>query len=559
MMKLFLNMNNDTNAMEMILFKFKIVLRYGNPVLVITILLLASVSLFLTSTSSFGNLFPFVNGQELGDTNTGNIKQAISSQVIEKNDGTKLDLELTKVVKNINGSSVIMYGLNGQVPGPIIKVKQDSSIFVNLTNNIDMDSSIHWHGLKLNNKYDGVPALTQDPIKPGNSFLYELDFPNEGVYWYHSHLREDKQQDLGIYGVILVEPKSKDYYNPVDVEVPLTLDDILMANGNVYPYNKDHETFALMGRYGNVMLLNGQTNYQLNMNADQTVRFYLVDTANTRPYNFTIEGHGLKLVGGDSGKYEKESLVNSAILSPGERQIVEVLFDKPGDFKILNVTPEKVYQLGIIRVSEQKSSSPPIGASSSSSFYTLHSNADIITQMAPYNKYQVEKPDYVIDLTVNLSQSMADMTQMMGSTRGEESNEAKNSSNIEWDVPEEKARMNENSTPDTVKWILKNNATGNENETLAMKTGEIKKIKFYNDPNSAHPMQHPIHIHGLRFLVLSQDGKANNNLVWKDVVLVPTGSSVDILLVADNPGLWQMHCHISEHLGAGMESVIKVT
>ena len=64
-----------------------------------------------------------------------------------------------------------MFGFNGQVPGPIIKVKQGSTIFVNFTNNLDMASSIHWHGLKLNNKYDGVPGLTQAPIKPGQSFL----------------------------------------------------------------------------------------------------------------------------------------------------------------------------------------------------------------------------------------------------------------------------------------------------------------------------------------------------------------------------------------------------
>ena len=80
-----------------------------------------------------------------------------------------------------------------------------------------------------------------------------------------------------------------------------------------------------------------------------------------------------------------------------------------------------------------------------------------------------------------------------------------------------------------------------------MKVGEFKKIRLFNDPNSPHPMQHPIHIHGLHFLVLSHDGRPNNNLVWKDVVLVPRGSTIDILLTADNPGKWAMHCHILEH------------
>jgi suppressor of ftsI len=92
-----------------------------------------------------------------------------------------------------------------------------------------------------------------------------------------------------------------------------------------------------------------------------------------------------------------------------------------------------------------------------------------------------------------------------------------------------------------------------------MKTGEVKKIRLYNDPNSAYSMQHPIHIHGVCFLVLSQDGKENNSLGWKDTVLVPTGSTVDILFVADNPGLWLFHCHIIEHRGSVMQAVIKIT
>jgi hypothetical protein len=216
---------------------------------------------------------------------------------------------------------------------------------------------------------------------------------------------------MGVYGVILVKPKSNEYYNSVDVEVPLTLDDILMTNGSVYPYN-DHETFALMGRYGNVTFVNGKTDYNLDLNKGQIVRFFLVYTANARPYNFTIDGHKLKLVGGDSGKYEKESLVNSVIISPAERQIVEVLFDKPGDFKVLNVTPEKVYQLGMINVSEQKSSSslPPtigVNSNSSSSFYTLKENKDIIAQIQSYKKIFIRKTN--IPISSSLPSSLSNL------------------------------------------------------------------------------------------------------------------------------------------------------
>ena len=189
----------------------------------------------------------------------------------------------------------------------------------------------------------------------------------------------------------------------------------------------------------------------------------------------------------------------------------------------------------------------------------------MLLMIQPYMKYLNKKPDYTIDLIVNLK-TMMNMAQMSGTgpkSEKEPCNVGNSTCNIEWNVPSAKVKRNDDSTPATVSWILKDNATGKQldrsNNIIEMKLGDIKKIRLYNDPNSAHPMQHPIHIHGMRFLILDQDGKINNNLGWKDTVLVPTGSTVDILLVADNPGLWHMHCHIAEHMGAGMETVVKVT
>ena len=129
---------------------------------------------------------------------------------------------------------------------------------------------------------------------------------------------------------------------------------------------------------------------------------------------------------------------------------------------------------------------------------------------------------------------------------------------IEWE--DEMAMMNAMSTSKNMKWILKDKQTGKENMDVdyKVKLGDIKKIRFFNDPKSMHPMQHPMHLHGQRFLVLSEDGKPNDNLVWKDTVLVPKGSTVDILVEFTNPGKWMMHCHIAEHLEAGMMGMFSV-
>jgi len=115
-------------------------------------IVLCSVSLLLCIYSN-EKVFPFVKSQ-VNLSGNSNLKQATLPEVVQINNGSGFHLSAGKLLKNINGNNVVMFGFNDQVPGPIIKVKQGSTIFVNFTNNLDMASSIHWHGLKLNNKYD---------------------------------------------------------------------------------------------------------------------------------------------------------------------------------------------------------------------------------------------------------------------------------------------------------------------------------------------------------------------------------------------------------------------
>ncbi len=457
-------------------------------------------------------------------------------------DGAIIQLEAKPIVKSINGSNVTMYGYTGQIPGPLIKVRQGSSIYVNFTNNLDIETTVHWHGLRVENRFDGVPVVTQEPVKPGESFLYKLDFPDEGIYWYHPHIRDDIGQEMGLYGNILVEP-SYHMSGSVNKEAALFLDDIKFMDGDIYPFNRDYTDFTLTGRFGNIMLINGEADYQLDVRKGEVVRFYLTDSANTRTFNFSIENARMKLIGGDSGRYEKETFVDSIILSVGERYIVDVLFDKPGTFRILNNIPEensavKTYVLGTIKVSDEASfSMRPMG------FSILKKNYDVISDIAPFKKYRSTAPDYELDLTIDiLDEELAkELEEMKMAVEP-----------IEWDENEDMAMMNSMSTSENVRWMIKDNATGTENPGYQVKAGDIKKIRIFNDPGSMHPMQHPIHLHGQRFLVLTQDGKSSDNLVWKDTVLVPAGSTIDILVEFTNPGEWLMHCHIPEHAEAGM-------
>ncbi len=468
-------------------------------------------------------------------------QEAQTTQIVEIPNGGTFELEAKIINKEISGNQIRMYGYNGQIPGPLLKVKQKSSITINFKNSIDMSTTVHWHGVRVENKYDGTPDVTQEPVKPGETFIYELRFPDEGVYWYHPHIREDLQQELGLYGNIIVEPEQENYYNYADKEEVLFLDDISLYRGQPEYFSKEYANRALMGRFGNTMLVNGMTNYELNLDAGQTVRFYLTDSANTRMFNISIEGIKLKVVGGDSGLYEKEFLADSIVLGPSERTIMEATFEKPGEYKLVHTNPGKTYTLGVIKASG-KEAKQTIGT---------QENQIIMQSIDKFRKYFGAPPDFEIELDIEMDMSgMGHDMEMMGSMMS--------TRKIEWE--DDMAMMNAMSTSENTKWIMRDKKTGKENmdAVYEVKVGDVKKIRLFNDPKSMHPMQHPIHLHGQRFLVLSENGKKNENLVWKDVVTVPIGSTVDILVDFSNPGDWMIHCHISEHLEAGMMSVFKV-
>ncbi len=455
-------------------------------------------------------------------------------------DGETFALSADVVRHTINGKEYAMYGYNQQIPGPIIKVAKESTITVAFTNNIDQETTIHWHGLRHDNKDDGVPGVSQDPVQPGETFEYTVYFPDDGVYWYHPHVREDLQQDFGLAGNMLVFPSTK---APVNKEEVIMLDDILIEQGEFVPYGEEHANFALMGRFGNTMLVNGQTAYVLEANKGDVVRLYLTNVANVRPFNLHIDGVQMKLVGSDMGMYEHEMIIDNIIIAPAERYIVDVYLENEGSYNIENKNPQKTYMMGSIVVTAESSQDDY-----SAEFNTLHTNNDVQQDIASFKEWFTKPVDYTLDLTVEM-----DMVHMMDMADHDDDG------GIEWE--DSMKMMNKQMTTEEVTWIIQDQETNKQNMDFTMQAnvGDVIKIRLVNDPDSAHPMQHPMHLHGQRFLVLNNNGVPNDNLVWKDTVLVPKGSTIDILVDVTNPGEWMMHCHIAEHLEAGMMTSLMVS
>jgi FtsP/CotA-like multicopper oxidase with cupredoxin domain len=527
-------------------------------------------------------------------TDTSGLESAAPTALAELGDGDTFEMRIAPVAKELGSHRVRMLAYNGSVPGPTLRVQQGSEVTVHVRNDGDTEATVHWHGLRLDNAFDGVPHETQSPIPVGGDFTYRLRFPDAGVYWYHPHIREDYGLEMGLYGNIVVVPSEPDYWPPANREVAVTLDDVLLEDGHIATFSHAGPSHVAMGRFGNTMLTAGETELVLEARAGEVVRFYFTNTANTRLFNVAVGGGRMKLVGGDSGRFEHESFVDAVLLSPSERAVVDVLFEQAGTFALEHRSPGNTYVLGAIAVSDA-----PVEVSVADEFAALRTNADMVAERARVAADRDRAPDKTLLFTSVMPLLYADVDEtatawtcpmhpeivrdepgscpicgmklvpMTESAPAETAHDDgghvhahahDTSDGLEWEdlMPE----INAASDAHNMFWKLVDADTGKENGAIdwTFRVGDQVKIRLVNGMDQDHPMHHPFHIHGAgRFLVLGRDDVADANLVWKDTVLVRSGETVDILLDVSNPGLWMAHCHIAEHNQSGMMFSFSVT
>ena len=456
-------------------------------------------------------------------------ESAATSKIEDVPDGGTYALKAGYVQKEIDGRMNRMMAYNGSIPGPVLRVRQGSTVTVQFTNQLDEPTTVHWHGVRVENEFDGVPDVTQAPVPPGGSFAYRVRFPDPGVYWYHPHVREDKQQDLGLYGNILVVPADGDYWPKAEREEFLMLDDIIASNGFLAPYFDDMTDHALMGRFGNVFLMNGSPSWNLAVRAGDHLRLFVTNVANARPFNVTFPGAAVTLIGTDGGRVARPQAVSGVLLAPSERAVLSVAWPREGTYAVEHRTPDRTYRIGTVTVGK----GTPDGS-------VPADHGDDFTSISRH----LDKP---VDATWKLDVSTSHMM-----------HHADAPGPIEWE--DDMPMMNAHMTDKTTGWKIVDVATGKENMEIMprWRTGEYVKIRIVNDDSTDHPMQHPIHLHGQRFVVAAVDGVPNGNLEWKDTVLVPKGVTTDIVVEVTNPGEWMVHCHIAEHLQSGMMTSVMV-
>ncbi|HEV8451172.1 MAG TPA: multicopper oxidase family protein [Gaiellales bacterium] len=561
-------------------------------------------------------------------TSTEGLPEADTPRVINLGDGETAELRIGPVTKRIGDQQVRMLAYSGSIPGPTLRVQEGSQLVVDVENQGDLDATVHWHGLRLDNRYDGTHE-TQTPMPPGGSFSYRLDFPDPGIYWYHPHIRQDYGQEMGLYGNIIVVPNHDDYWPAAHREIALTLDDVLIEDGKVAQFDANQTNYSAMGRFGNTMLTGGETELALTVRKEEVIRFYLTNTANTRVFNIATANARMKLVGADSGRYERETWIDSVILAPSERAVVDVLFDQDGDAPLEHRTPEHTYRLGTITVSdeqatpslteefsrlrhnpewaeERKRIAPYVDAEPDKTLgfiaemdmgepegdvvYACPMHADVVSDEPGHcpkcgMKLLATAVSYVCPMHPDVASDTPDKCPKCGmkllpahlvaasegghehdhgddehdhdeqyhDDHGEHHHDHTAVGAIEWE--DDMVDVNRITTPANTRWSLVDKDTGDANHAIdwQFRVGDQVKLRLVNEMDSDHPMHHPFHVHGAgRFIILSRDGVPEENLVWKDTVLIRTGETVDILLDVTHPGRWMAHCHIAEHHESGM-------
>lgn len=409
-------------------------------------------------------------------------------------------------VELLEGLPTEVYAYNGSVPGPEIRVAKGDRVVVHFTNELPEATTIHWHGVRVPNDVDGVPGVSQPPVEPGESFTYDFVVPDAGTFWYHPHMRSSEQVGAGLYGSFVVT----DPEEPSDLgdELSLVLSDIdLTPDGQLDTSLLGGATELLFGREGNVLLVNGKVNPKLEALSGRRQRWRVINAARTRYYQLAITGHDFLRFAGDGGMIERPVLEDTIVLAPSER--AEVIFTPSADpgatLPVRWVPYDRGFgstvrdEVEVMRI-ELADRAPHVDA-----------------PLPPLNRV-IEPLDVssATELLLELTQNdLEDGTFALG-INGVPS----------WDAPPLHADLGE-----TQVWTFKNTIDFN----------------------------HPMHLHGFFFQVLSIDGAPPSVREWKDTVDVHVDGETTIAVHFDErPGMWMLHCHILDHADSGMMTMVHV-
>lgn len=416
---------------------------------------------------------------------------------------TEISLDAREATKQYQGARTTpVWSYNGTVPGPLIDVDVGQELLVHFKNSLPGETTIHWHGVRLPAEMDGTPRM-QEPVPPGGSFEYRFTLKDAGLFWFHPHVRSDEQVEKGLYGAIRVrapdEPES-------DAESIWVLDDVSILPDGTLPTYLDDES-KMLGRQGNTLLINGQATPHLRWRAGALQRLRIVNVANGRFFNLFLPGHQWRVIGTDGGLVPHPYDTERLLISPGERYDVMIIAQGAAgsDLTLINEPYERGHDTG---------EAEPMDVA----HITLSDEAPLTGRKLPERFPDIERLD---------------------------------------DSSEEVALdLNEKLVGEDLLFTI-NDATFPDVPVIEVPSGSLRRFAITNSSE----MDHPFHLHGTFFQLLSLNDEAitEDRLANKDSVIVPQMSTLRFVARFDEPGGWMYHCHILEHAEGGMMGEVNVT
>jgi FtsP/CotA-like multicopper oxidase with cupredoxin domain len=417
-------------------------------------------------------------------------------------------------------ASAWAYG--GSVPGPEIRLRQGERLRVVLDNRLPQDTTVHWHGVRVPNAMDGVPHLTQAPVRSGERFVYEFDLPDAGTYWYHSHLHSAEQLERGLYGALVVEERQPPR---ADRDLTWVLDDWrLTREGQLSERFNDAHDMAHAGRIGNLVTINGSLPGDFAVRSGERIRLRLINAANARIFALRFDGHQPTVIALDGQPVPPHPPDEATVLlAPGQR--CDLMLDavgRPGQrFAVGDVFyPRAAYDLLHLAYADTPLRERPLAQPPE-----LPPNTLPEPQLRDAQAHEIR---FEGGMMGRLHQALLDgvPTGMLGL------------------LQQGKA------------WAMNGVVASGHTPApmLALQRGRSYLLRMRNDTR----WHHPIHLHGHSFRVVSRNGRPTPRREWLDTVLMEPMEQVDIAFVADNPGDWMFHCHILEHQEGGMMGVVRV-
>ena len=421
-----------------------------------------------------------------------------------------VEINLTAKVADVEvapGKKVTAWTYDGGLPGPLIRTKVGNRLIVHFKNELDASTTVHWHGVRLNIEMDGVPGISQPPVKKGETFTYDFIVPDASLYWYHPHVLSNAQVGFGLYGALLVE----DPDDPVGLadETTFVLSDIgFDSKGVLEDPESGGSAGMVFGREGAYVLVNGRTRPTLKARPGAPQRWRIVNSAKSRFFYLDLDGQEFTLIGEDGGLQASPTKSSILLVTPGERKDVIVRpTGKAGSELTLRAM---LYNRGYGSIEYR----------SVEDIMTI-----AFTDDPPVTKYELPK----------ISRTLTPPP-LAGATPVP----------VVFTLPPQEAGHNEFRINGVPFWKA---------QPFKAKIGETQLWTVKNDTD----FDHPFHMHGFFFMVVDEKGAPIQPMVWKDTVNIPLKTTARFLVTFDNrPGTWMLHCHILDHAEGGLMGTVQV-